>query len=254
MDNITIIVQIAAVVLIVSYYLIILSDMRRKTVIITYSALFVLAVAIVSTVYYLKQKEMIEDMTQVLAVATIGSDMEAQLASSDSYEKTFSEISSYEQRLMDIKDRQTIIDKICGRSEDVDSLLIKTQCLLEKQKRRIQHLNSKSRYIYAPIKFKDASSELIKLSSDVLNRDYLNIGFKVDHSAMFVENNVVLVRIIEKKTDSILYQQAYVPKDSINSFVIPNLFTGDNVELQMGYISKSDTTTFHFITEKPYGK
>lgn len=254
MDNITLIVKIAVVVLIVSYYLIILSDMRRKTVITTYIILFVIAVAAVSTVYYLQKKEMTDDLTQVLAVATIGSDMEAQLASSDSYEKTLSEISSYEQRLMGIKDRQTIIDKICGRSEDVDSFIIQTQDLLEKQKRRIQHLNSKSRFFYAPTKFEDASLELKKLSSDVLNRDYLNIGFKIDYSAMFVENNVVLVRIIEQKTDSILYQQAYVPKDSINTFVLPNLFTGDNVELQMGYISKSDTTTFHYITAKPYGK
>lgn len=254
MDNITLIVQIAVVILIVSYYLIILSDMRRKIIITTYITLFILAFATISIVYYLKQKEMAEDLTQVLAVAILGSDMETQLASHDSYEKIFSDISSYEQRIIDIKERQTIIDKICGRSEDVDSLIIKTQCLLEKQKRRIQHLNSKSRYFYAPTKFKDASSELQLLSSDVLNRDYLNIGFKIDHSAMFVENNVVLVRIIEQKTDSILYQQAYVPKDSINSFVLPNLFTGDNVELQMGYISKSDTVTFHYIKAKPYGK
>ena len=254
MDNITLIVQIAVVVLIVSYYMIILSDMRKKTVITTYITLFAIAVATILIVYYLKQKKMKEDLAQVLAVATIGSDMEAQLASSDSYEKAFSDISSYEQRLMDIKESQTIIDKICGRSEDVDSLLIETQCLLEKQKRRIQHLNSKSKYFYVPTKFKDASSELKLLSSDVLNRNYLNIGFKIDHSAMFVENNMVLVRIIEQKADSVLYQQAYVPKDSINSFVLPNLFTGDNVELQMGYISKSDTATFHYIKAKPYGK
>ena len=150
--------------------------------------------------------------------------------------------------------KRSIFDKLLGRDEETDSLIAQTLRLLDSQKKRIAHLNSKSSYKYNSLKFKDASAELKVLGSDVLNRDYLNSGFRINHSEIFVENNVVLVRIVEQGKDSVLYQQSYVPKDSINSFVLPNLFTSDKIELQMGYINRSDTSTYHYITVRPYGK
>lgn len=195
-----------------------------------------------------------EELLQVLAIASAGSNMEQQLVNSNSYDKLLADIELNEQRLHEIQKRQTLIDKICGRSQEVDTLIYQTIHLLQNQKLRIQHLNSKSSCFYKKFNLRDASTELRMMGSDDLNRDYYNSGFKVDHSAMFVENNVVLVRIVETDKDSVLYQQFYVPKDSINSFVLPNVFKDDNVELQMGYISKSDTTTFHYIKSIPYGK
>lgn len=245
---------IFAIILIVFYYLIILSDMKTKKVTTVYSSLFVIAIAVFFTANFFQRKRIESDLSQILAVASMGSNMERQLSDSDSYDKLLSIIEEREQLLDDIKSQKSVLDKLLGRDEETDTLIIQTLRLLHNQKNRIMYLNSKSSYKYSPMKLQDASSELKLLGSDALNRDFVNSGFKINHSEIFVENNVVLVRIVEKVNDSILYQQSYVPKDSINSFVLPNLFTSDKIELQMGYVNKRDTSIYHYVSVTPYGK
>lgn len=254
MGSVDILYCIIIVALILLYYLIILTDMRRKVVTYTYTILFVGCLVFLAGVMYYHRKETENSLLQIYAVAVKANNMESALADSSRYEAILLDINKNEERLQSILHRVSFTDRLLGRSIEVDSLADQTSKMLQMQKLRIYNLNNKSINLYQPTVFKDASTELRMLGSDDLNRDYINSGFKVDHSAMFIENNVVLVRIIETKKDSILYQQFYVPKDSINSFVLPNVFKDDNVELQMGYINKSDTTTFHYIKSIPYGK
>lgn len=228
--------------------------MRKKVVTYTYIILFIGCCAILAGMMYFHRKETENSLLQIYAVAVKANNMESVLSDSSRYEAVLLDIDKNEERLQSILHRMSLTDKLLGRSADVDSLAEQTSKLLQMQKLRIYNLNNKSINQYHPTYSKDASTELKIMDSDELNRDYVNFGFKVDHSTMFVENNVVLVRIVETDNDSILYQQFYVPKDSINCFVLPNVFKDDNVELQMGYISKSDTTIFHYIKSVPYGK
>ena len=254
MDIATATYRIFAIILIVLYYLIVLSDMKTKKVTTVYMLLFVLVVAIFFTANYFKRKKIEENLSRILVVASMGSNMERQLSDSSNYDRFLSTIEEREQFLNDIKSQNSVLDKLLGRDEDTDSLIMQTLRLLNNQKNRILHLNSKSSYNYSPIKLQDASSELKLLGSDALNREFVNSGFKINHSELFVENNVVLVRIVERERNSVLYQQSYVPKDSINTFVLPNLFTSDKIELQMGYINKRDTSIYHYVSVRPYGK
>ena len=242
------------IILIVLYYLIILTDMKAKKVTTVYCLLFVSAIVVFLTANYFQRKEVEANLSQILAVASMGSNMEPQLSNSNNYDRLLSAVEEKIRLLDEIKSQKSIFDKLLGRDEEVDSLISRTLHLLQYQKNRILHLNSKSSYNFNSLKLKDASSELKLLGSDDLNRDYINSGFRINHSEIFVENNVVLVRIVEQEKDSILYQQSYVPKDSINSFVLPNLFTSDKIELQMGYVNKNDTSIYHYITVTPYGK
>lgn len=254
MGSVDIIYYVIIVALILLYYLIILTDMRRKVITCTYAILFIVCCVILAGVMYYHRKETEKSLLQIYAVAVKANNMESTLADSSRYESVLLDLEKSEERLQSILHRVSLTDKLLGRSADVDSLAEQTSKLLLMQKLRIYNLNNKSMNQYHPTILKDASNVLKMMGSDDLNRDYINSSFKVDHSAMFVENNVVLVRIVETDKDSILYQQFYVPKDSINSFVLPNVFKDDNVELQMGYISKNDTTTFHYIKSIPYGK
>lgn len=254
MGSVDILYRVIIVALILLYYLIILTDMRRKVVTYTYGVFFIgFCVTIAGMVCY-QRKETEKSLLQIYAVAVKANNMESALADSSRYEAVLLDIDKNEERLQSILHRMSFADKLLGRSADVDSYAEQTSKLLQMQKLRIYNLNNKSINQYHPTHPKDASAELRMMESDDLNRDYVNYGFKVDHSKMFVENNVVLVRIVDTINKSILYQQFYVPKDSINCFVLPNLFKKDNIELQMGYISKSDTTTFHYIKTIPYGK
>lgn len=254
MDVSTLILRILAILLIVLYYMTILSDMQKKRLATVYISLFVIGgIAVLIAKYYQREK-IGNELAQILAVASMGSNMEPRLSKIDSFEKLLLEIEDRERRLITLREEKSILDKIFGRDEETDTLVAQTLSLLNSQKKRIAHLNSKSSYKYNTLKLQDASSELKLLGSDALNRDYLNSGFRINHSEIFVENNVVLVRIVEQDKDSVLYQQSYVPKDSINSFVLPNLFSSDKIELQMGYINKSDTLTYHYISVRPYGK
>lgn len=254
MDTASVSYSFIAVIFIILYYLIILTDMKTRKVTAVYCLMFVIGLAVFVAANYFQRKKIESDLIQILAVASMGSNMEPQLSESSNYDKLLSTIEEREKLLYDIKSQNTIFDKLLGRDEETDSLISQTIHLLQFQKNRIVHLNSKSSYKFNALKCQDASSELKVLGSDVLNREYYNSGFRISHSAIFVENNVVLVRIVEQDKDSVLYQQSYVPKDSINSFVLPNLFSSDKIELQMGYINKSDTSTYHYISVRPYGK
>lgn len=254
MDVSTVILRILAILLIVLYYMTILSDMQKKRLATVYIPLLVIGgIAVLIAKYYQREK-IGNELAQILAVATMGSNMEPRLSKIDSFEKLLLEIEDRERRLITLREEKSLLDKIFGRDAEADTLVAQTLSLLDSQKKRIAHLNSKSSYKYKSLKLQDASSELKLLGSDALNRDYLNSGFRINHSEIFVENNVVLVRIVEQEKDSVLYQQSYVPKDSINSFVLPNLFSSDKIELQMGYINKNDTSIYHYISVKPYGK
>lgn len=254
MDTVTVLYTFIAIIFIIFYYLIILSNMKAKKVTIVYLLFFVGVVAAFFVASNYKRNKIEADLSRVLAVASMGSNMERQLSDSSSYDNLLSIIEDREHLLNDIKNQNSVLDKLLGRDEDTDTLIKQTLRLLHNQKKRIMHLNSKSSYKYCPLILEDASSELKLLGSDALNRKFFNSGFKINHSEIFVENNVVLVRIVEREKDSVLYQQSYVPKDSINTFVLPNLFTSDKIELQMGYINKRDTSIFHYVSVTPYGK
>lgn len=254
MDVSTVILRILAILLIVLYYMTILSDMQKKRLATVYVSLFIIGgIAVLIAKYYQREK-IGNELVQILAVASMGSNMEPRLSKTDSFEKLLLEIEDREQRILSLREDKSLLDKIFGRDEETDTLVAQTLTLLDSQKKRIAHLNCKSSYKYNTLKLQDASSELKLLGSDALDRDYLNSGFRINHSEIFVENNVVLVRIVEHDKDSVLYQQSYVPKDSINSFVLPNLFSSDKIELQMGYINKNDTSIYHYISVRPYGK
>lgn len=83
---------------------------------------------------------------------------------------------------------------------------------------------------------------------------YVNVGVVIDEEATFKKENSLLVRIVRTDTDSILYQQSYVPKSGANSFVLPNYFNDDMVQLQIGYVNKSERKTYHYISCIPYGR
>ena len=212
MDSVDILYCVIIVALILLYYLIILTDMRRKVVTYTYAILFIVCCLILAGVMYYHRKETEKSLLQIYAVAVKANNMERTLADSSRYEAVLLDLEKNEERLQSILHRVSLTDKLLGRSADVDSLAEQTSKFLQMQKLRIYNLNNKSINQFHPTILKDASKELKMMGSDNLNRDYYNSGFKVDHSVMFVENNVVLVRIVATDNDSIgiadgIYQQ-----------------------------------------------
>ena len=119
---------------------------------------------------------------------------------------------------------------------------------------RVKNMSLRSSESYIPTSFEKTQDELSLISPVLTSPSYLNVGVVIDEEATFKRENSLLVRIVRIDTDSILYQQSYVPKSGANSFVLPNYFSDDMVQLQIGYVNKSERKTYHYISCIPYGR
>ena len=241
-------------ILIILYYLNVFTKMKAKVIKRMFVCVFLLGGIVYATFWYVQRDNIKDELGKILLIAEKYSDMDQRLSEAKRYDDILLEIDHNEEVLNELLKKSNLIEKILGRSEDVDSLAHQTKVMLTDQKYRILRLNYKSSHTYNPLNFEEASSELQMLNPDALDRQYMYSGFKLNHSSLFIKDNDLLVRIVEMDTDSVLYQQTYVPKDTLNSFVLPNYFSNDNIQLQMGYISRQDSTTYHYITYVPYGK
>lgn len=115
-------------------------------------------------------------------------------------------------------------------------------------------MSARSKEEYSVDSFKVSRDEMNLIKPVYVGSSYVNVGVVIDEEATFKKENSLLVRIVRIDTDSILYQQSYVPKSGANSFVLPNYFSDDMVQLQIGYINKNERKTYHYISCIPYGR
>lgn len=148
----------------------------------------------------------------------------------------------------------SIYDKVLGRSDTLDALLGELEKKIESQIFRVSNMSARSKEVFSVDIFEDSQDEMNLIKPVFSGNSYVNVGVVIDEEATFKKENALLVRIVRTDTDSILYQQSYVPKSGANSFVLPNYFSDDMVQLQIGYVNKSERKTYHYISCIPYGR
>ena len=148
----------------------------------------------------------------------------------------------------------SIYDKVLGRSDTLVALLGELEKKIESQIFRVSNMSARSKEVFSVDIFEDSQDEMNLIKPVFSGNSYVNVGVVIDEEATFKKENALLVRIVRTDTDSILYQQSYVPKSGANSFVLPNYFSDDMVQLQIGYVNKSERKTYHYISCIPYGR
>jgi hypothetical protein len=190
----------------------------------------------------------------MMTVANYNKRIDERLANGVPPSDIIKDLESRKEKLSALVEESSICDKVLGRSEKVDTLLSQLNAKIDAEIFRVSNMCAYSIENYTPMAF-EVSQDDLRLIKPVYSGDsYINVGIIIDEEASFKKDNSLLVRIVSTKNDSLLYQQAYIPKSGANSFVLPNYFNNDMVQLQIGYINKNERNTYHYISYIPYGR
>ena len=201
---------------------------------------------------YMEWKETYADMAKMMKVVQYNKSIDEKLVNGVSPEKILQDLQDSKITLEKMSVNISYWNNFLGHSRKKDSLIVKFQKLLDGQILRVRNMNVRSVESVNPTLYRLSSEELRYIEPVSTGQEYINVGMFVDEAATFQKNNTVLVRVVRTDNDSVMYQQAFVAKGGINAFVIPNYFTDDHVQLQMGYVDKTEKQTYHYIESIPY--
>ena len=193
-------------------------------------------------------------LQKMVAVANYNRCIDEKLANGDYPASIIKELEKQRDIISKLANESSAYDEILGRSDTVDALLMDLKKNIEAQIFRVSNMSARSKEEYSVDSFKVSRDEMNLIKPVYVGSSYVNVGVVIDEEATFKKENSLLVRIVRIDTDSILYQQSYVPKSGANSFVLPNYFSDDMVQLQIGYINKNERKTYHYISCIPYGR
>ena len=200
------------------------------------------------------RNEMYHSLQEMLIVANYNKEIDSKLANGASPIDIVNELKQRKTEIEGKVSEAPLCDRVIGRSETIDSLLVRINGEIDKQIYRVENMSLRGYETYIPTAFEKTQNELYLIDPVFTGSSYLNVGVVIDEEATFKKENSLLVRIVRTDTDSILYQQSYVPKSGANSFVLPNYFTDDMVQLQIGYVNRRERKTYHYISCIPYGQ
>lgn len=244
-----------ALVIVISYFVLVLlgKKLQPKTLCSRKTAFMLVALLMVYlTFFFIKRYQVRESLRTLVSMVDYNKTVNERLANCNRPDSVVYELNQQKNQLELLKDKNTLITKVLGRSATTDSLINHMEHFLDAQIFRAQNVNSKSFEHFEPTIYLNSAEELRAIKPEGLNGDYISAGLTIDEISTFRNNNTLLVRIVQTDQDTVLYEQFYVPQSGINAFVLPNFFNSDKVELQLGYVNKQEQNTYHYIVERPY--
>lgn len=193
-------------------------------------------------------------LLEMVSVANYSREIDEKLAKGEYPDLIIKELEKQRDAISKMATESSTYDKVLGRSDTLDALLVELKKKIESQIYRVSNMSARSKEEYSVDLFEDSRDNMNFIKPVFSGNSYVNVGVVIDEEATFKKENSLLVRIVRTDTDSILYQQSYVPKSGANSFVLPNYFTDDMIQLQIGYVNKSERKTYHYISCIPYGR
>lgn len=193
-------------------------------------------------------------LQEMVSVANYNRAIDEKLVKGEYPDLIIKELEKQRDAISKMETESSIYDKVLGRSDTLDALLGELKKKIEAQMFRVSNMSARSKEEYSVDSFEESRDEMSLIKPVFSGSSYVNVGVVIDEEATFKKENSLLVRIVRTDTDSILYQQSYVPKSGANSFVLPNYFSDDMVQLQIGYVNKSERKTYHYISCIPYGR
>lgn len=244
-----------ALVIVVGYFVLVLLGKElqpkalfsRKTVYVLVGLLLVYFV-----LFSIQRYQVRNSLRTLVSMVDYNKKVDERLANCNRPDSVIYELNQQKKRLESLKEKNTLVTKMLGRSESTDTLIHQMERFLDAQLFRAQNVNCKSFEHFSPTVYLNSAKELRAIKPEGLNSAYVSAGLTIDEISTFRNNNTLLVRIVQTDIDTVLYEQFYVPQSGINAFVLPNLFNSDKVELQLGYVNKQEQNKYHYIVERPY--
>lgn len=244
-----------ALVFLLAYFSVIMLGKKSYKKLLKYVAVVIAVCLVVYVAFlYLQRNEIRHSLQEMLTIANYTKEIDEKLANGTSPSDIVRDLKVKKAEVEDKAKESSLYDNILGRSETIDTLLMQLNRKIDQEIFRVKNMSLRSSESYIPTSFEKTQDELSLISPVLTSPSYLNVGVVIDEEATFKRDNSLLVRIVRIDTDSILYQQSYVPKSGANSFVLPNYFSDDMVQLQIGYVNKSERKTYHYISCIPYGR
>lgn len=204
--------------------------------------------------FLVHRNQMRSSLQEMVLFANYNRGIDEKLAKGEYPELIIKELVKQRDVISTLANESSTYDKVLGRSDTLDALLGELKKKIEAQIFRVSNMSARSKEEYSVESFEVSRDEMNLIQPVFSGNSYVNVGVVIDEEATFKKENSLLVRIVRTDTDSILYQQSYVPKSGANSFVLPNYFSDDMVQLQIGYVNKSERKTYHYISCIPYGR
>ena len=207
-----------------------------------------------SVMLLIHRNQIRSSLQEMVSVANYNRAIDEKLAKGEYPDLIIKELEKQRDAISKMETESSTYDKVLGRSDTLDALLGELKKNIEAQIFRVSNMSARSKEEYSVDSFEESRDEMNLIKPVFSGSSYVNVGVVIDEEATFKKENSLLVRIVRTDTDSILYQQSYVPKSGANSFVLPNYFSDDMVQLQIGYVNKSERKTYHYISCIPYGR
>ncbi len=243
-----------AFVFLLAYFSVIMLGKKSYKKLLKYAAVITALCLVVYVAFlFLQRNKIRHSLQEMLTVADFTKEIDEKLANGTAPSDIIRGLKVKKGEVEDKAKELSLYDKVLGRSETIDTLLMRLNRRIDQEMFRVKNMSLQSRELYIPTSFEKTQNELSLISPVFKSPSYLNVGVVIDEEAAFKKENSLLVRIVRADNDSILYQQSYVPKSGANSFVLPNYFSDDMVQLQIGYINKNERKTYYYISCIPYG-
>lgn len=214
----------------------------------------VACLAVWSVMLFVHRNQIRSSLQEMVSVANYNRAIDEKLAKGEYPDLIIKELEKQRDAISAMANESSTYDKVLGRSDTLDALMMELKKKIDAQIFRVGNMSARSKEEYTVNMFEDSRDEMNLIKPVFSGNSYVNVGVVIDEEATFKKENSLLVRIVRTDTDSILYQQSYVPKSGANSFVLPNYFSDDMVQLQIGYVNKSERKTYHYISCIPYGR
>lgn len=214
----------------------------------------VACLAVWSIMLLIHRNQIRTSLREMILVANYNRTIDEKLAKGEYPKLIIKELEKQRDAISEMANEFSTYDKVLGRSDTLDALMFELKKKIEAQIFRVSNMSARSKEEFSVDSFEDSRDEMNLIKPVFSGNSYVNVGVVIDEEATFKKENSLLVRIVRTDTDSLLFQQSYVPKSGANSFVLPNYFSDDMVQLQIGYVNKSERKTYHYISCTPYGR
>ena len=244
-----------ALAIVISYFvLVLLGKKLQPKVLYSRKTAYVLVVLLMMylALFLIQRYQVRESLRTLVSMIDYNKTVDERLAKCNRPDSVVYDLKLHKSQIELLKEKNTLITKVIGRSAATDTLINQMEHFLDAQIFRAQNVNCKSLEHFSPTIYLNSAEELRAIKPEGLNGVYVSAGLTIDEISTFCNNNTLLVRIVQTDRDTVLYEQSYVPQNGINAFVLPNFFNSDKVELQLGYVNKQEQNTYHYIVERPY--
>lgn len=244
-----------ALIFLLAYFSVIMLGKKSHKKLLKYAAVIALTcLAVYVVILFVQRNEIRHCLQEMLTIANYTKEIDEKLAKGIIPSDIVRDLKMRKTEIQDKVQESSLCDKVLGRSKTIDTLLVQLNKKIDYEIFRVENMSLQSSESYIPTSFEKTQDELYLIKPVFTSASYLNAGVVIDEEASFKKDNILLVRIIRMDNDSLLYQQSYIPKSGANSFVLPNYFSDDMVQLQIGYVNKTEQQTYHYISCIPYGR